>query len=127
MLKYLYISGHKWFTTHPQSAQFQSNKSKMGVIYVIMKTRCPPGFHHNGFVATLALVYIYICIHIYDIYIWYIYMIYIYDIYNTYILYIYIYIYYIMYLLCIYLYILYIYIFIYIHTYIHVISFLIKY
>ena len=24
-------------------------------IYVIMKTVCPPGYHHNGFVATHAL------------------------------------------------------------------------
>ena len=24
-------------------------------IYVIMKTMCPPGYHHNGFVATDAL------------------------------------------------------------------------
>ena len=24
-------------------------------IYVIMKTMCPPGHHHNGFVATHAL------------------------------------------------------------------------
>ena len=24
-------------------------------IYIIMKTICPPGYHHNGFVATHAL------------------------------------------------------------------------
>ena len=24
-------------------------------IYVIMKTMCPPGYHHNGFVTTHAL------------------------------------------------------------------------
>ena len=24
-------------------------------IYVIMKTMCPPGYHHNGLVATHAL------------------------------------------------------------------------
>ena len=24
-------------------------------IYVIMKTTCPPGYHHNGFVATHEL------------------------------------------------------------------------
>ena len=24
-------------------------------IYVIMKTMCPPGYHHNGFMATHAL------------------------------------------------------------------------
>ena len=26
-------------------------------IYVIMKTMCPPGYHHNGFVATYALAH----------------------------------------------------------------------
>ena len=25
-------------------------------IYVIMKIMCPPGYHHNGFVATHALI-----------------------------------------------------------------------
>ena len=39
-----------------------------------MKTMCPPGYHHNGFVATHALghmmygydhLYIYVCIYIY--------------------------------------------------------------
>ena len=24
-------------------------------MYAIMKTMCPPGYHHNGFVATYAL------------------------------------------------------------------------
>ena len=27
-------------------------------IYVIMKTMCPPGYHHNGFVATHVLGHI---------------------------------------------------------------------
>ena len=27
-------------------------------IYVIMKTMCPPSYHHNGFVATHALGHI---------------------------------------------------------------------
>ena len=27
-------------------------------IYVIMKTMCPPGYHHNSFLATHALVHI---------------------------------------------------------------------
>ena len=27
----------------------------MSIIYVIMKTMCPPGYHHNGFVPTHAL------------------------------------------------------------------------
>ena len=26
-------------------------------IYAIMKTACPPGYHHNGFAATHALGY----------------------------------------------------------------------
>ena len=43
-------------------------------IYAIMKTMCPPGYHHNGFVATHALgylmygyiyIYIYICMYLY--------------------------------------------------------------
>ena len=33
----------------------KSQRSKMSVIYVIMKTMCPPGYHHKGFVATHAL------------------------------------------------------------------------
>ena len=41
-------------------------------MYVIMKTMCPPGYHHNGFVTTHALghmmygyIYIYIYIYVY--------------------------------------------------------------
>ena len=37
-----------------QSAQI-SQKQDERKIYVIMKTMCPPGYHHNGFVATHAL------------------------------------------------------------------------
>ena len=37
-----------------QSAQI-SQKQDEHNIYVIMKTMCPPGYHHNGFVATHAL------------------------------------------------------------------------
>ena len=37
-----------------QSAQI-SQKQYERNIYVIMETMCPPGFHHNGFVATHAL------------------------------------------------------------------------
>ena len=37
-----------------QSAQI-SQKQDERDIYVIMKTMCPPGYHHNGFVATHAL------------------------------------------------------------------------
>ena len=37
-----------------QSAQI-SQKQDGRNIYVIMKTMCPPGYHHNGFGATHAL------------------------------------------------------------------------
>ena len=37
-----------------QSAQI-SQKQDGRNIYAIMKTMCPPGYHHNGFVATHAL------------------------------------------------------------------------
>ena len=37
-----------------QSAQI-SQKQDWRNIYVIMKTMCPPGYHHNGFVAIHAL------------------------------------------------------------------------
>ena len=46
------ISGHKWSTT--QIAQI-SNKQNAHNTYIIMKTMCPPGYHHNGFVATHVL------------------------------------------------------------------------
>ena len=56
-----------------KSAQI-SQKQDEHNIYVIMKTTCPPGYHHNGFVATDALrhiityilfiyIYIYTCHH----------------------------------------------------------------
>ena len=38
-----------------QSAPQISQKQDEHNIYVIMKTMCPPGYHHNGFVATHAL------------------------------------------------------------------------
>ena len=53
-----------------QSAQISQKQDERN-IYVIMKTMCPPGHHHNGFVATHALrhmmygIYIYIYIYIY--------------------------------------------------------------
>ena len=53
-----------------QSAQISQKQDERN-IYVIMKTMCPPGYHHNGFVATHALghmmygLYIYIYIYIY--------------------------------------------------------------
>ena len=37
-----------------QSAEISQKQDERN-IYVIMKTMCPPGYHHNGFVATHAL------------------------------------------------------------------------
>ena len=51
----LYISGYKWSTT--QSAQI-SQKQDERIMYVIMNTMCPPGYHHNVFVVTHALGHI---------------------------------------------------------------------
>ena len=57
-------------THDTQSAQI-SQKQDEHNIYAIMKIICPPGYHHNGFVATHALghmmygSYIYIYIYIY--------------------------------------------------------------
>ena len=70
-----------------QNAQI-SQKQDEHSIYVIMKTMCLPGYHHNGFVATHALghmsslcvvdhlrpliyTYIYIYIYIYHRYNWF--------------------------------------------------------
>ena len=39
-----------------QSAQISQKQDERN-IYAIMKTMCPPGYHHNGFVATYALVH----------------------------------------------------------------------
>ena len=89
-------------------------------MYVIMKTMCPPGYHHNGFVATHALRHIYYA-HLPSVRFehsvcrgslmtTYIY-IYIYIYIYTYI-YIYIYIYVYMYI--------YIYIYIYIYVYVYI-------
>ena len=52
-----------------QSAQ-TSKKQDERNIYVIMKTMCPPGYHHNGFVVITGRAhcfhdYIYIYIYIY--------------------------------------------------------------
>ena len=54
---YIYISGNKRFTTQ-RVLKFQ--RSKMSIIlymkiYEIIKAMCPPGYHHNSFVATHAL------------------------------------------------------------------------
>ena len=40
-----------------QSAQISQKQDKRN-IYEITKTMCPPGYHHNGFVATHAQPYI---------------------------------------------------------------------
>ena len=37
-----------------QSAQISQKQNDCN-IYAIMKTMCPPGYHHNGFVVTHAL------------------------------------------------------------------------
>ena len=37
-----------------QSAQISQKQDERN-IYAIMKTMCPPGYHHNGFVAIHAL------------------------------------------------------------------------
>ena len=37
----------------------QDEKQDERNIYVIIKTMCPPGYHHNGFVATHALMHSY--------------------------------------------------------------------
>ena len=51
-----------------QSAQVSQKEDERN-IYVIMKTMCPPGYHHNGFAETHALghmmIYIYMYIYIY--------------------------------------------------------------
>ena len=46
-----------------QSAQISQKQDERN-IYVIMKTMCPPGYHHNGFVATHALGHTYVCIYV---------------------------------------------------------------
>ena len=40
---------------HDTQSAYISQKKDGRNIYVIMKTMCPPGYHHNGFVATHAL------------------------------------------------------------------------
>ena len=43
---------------HTECSQISQKQDERN-IYVIMKTMCPPGYHHNGFVATHALVHWY--------------------------------------------------------------------
>ena len=45
---------HLAVTNEPNSAQI-SQKQNGWNIYLIMKTMCLPGYHHDGFVATHAL------------------------------------------------------------------------
>ena len=40
--------------TESQSAQISQMQDEHN-IYAIMKTMCPPGYHHNGFVVTHAV------------------------------------------------------------------------
>ena len=52
----IYISSLKLSATRKV---LKSYKSRMSIIYIyiyaIMKAMCPPGYHHNGFVATVHL------------------------------------------------------------------------
>ena len=41
-------------THDTQSAQISQKQDRRN-IFAIMKTMCPPGYHHNGFVATHTL------------------------------------------------------------------------
>ena len=49
-----------------QSAQI-SQKQDGRNVHVIMKTMCPPGYHHNGFVATHALGHRTSCIQVHEL------------------------------------------------------------
>ena len=40
------------------------NKSVQRFFMVIMKTMCPPGYHHSGFMATHALRHMMYCAHL---------------------------------------------------------------
>ena len=53
---YIHIYIYKWSQVihDTQSAQISQKQDERN-IYLIMKTMCPPGYHHNGFVATHAL------------------------------------------------------------------------
>ena len=47
------ITEPQWSSTHGDRARFQF--SVLIYMYAIMKTMCPPGYHHKRFVATHAL------------------------------------------------------------------------
>ena len=51
---HLYATIRQSTHTHTQSAQI-SQKQDEHNLYAITKTMCPPGYHHNDFVATHAL------------------------------------------------------------------------
>ena len=55
----LYIHGlytHAYIVLYIYIQRGQISQKQDGCnTYAIMKTMCPPGYHHNGFVATLAL------------------------------------------------------------------------
>ena len=56
------ISGHKQSTTF---RVFKSHRTKMGVqIHGIIKTVCPPGYHHNSFITAYIYIYTYIYINL---------------------------------------------------------------
>ena len=50
LFKYIYI--YIWHDT--QTTQISQKQDERN-IYAIMKTMCPPGYHHNGFVTTHGL------------------------------------------------------------------------
>ena len=51
------LSVIKLVISDPQHTVLKSNRSKMGVTYVIIKIMCPPGYHHKGSMANHALGY----------------------------------------------------------------------
>ena len=51
---YIYVYVSLYIYIYTQSAQI-SQKQDGRSIHAIMKTMCPPGYYHNGFVATHAL------------------------------------------------------------------------
>lgn len=55
MLVLIHIIGHKWFKTH---WVLRSCRRKIGTIYEIIETVCPPSYHHADFVATYGIRYV---------------------------------------------------------------------
>ena len=58
-----YISGLKWSTTQYSNL----TEPRQGIIYAMMKTIRPPGYHQNGFVATHALGHMMFYITVYHV------------------------------------------------------------